>query len=104
MADAGTLWVNGRQVASHNIWHKPFVVNIASYIRPGKNEIAMVVRNHSGAGGLLKGVRLLRELKILKPLVWEVSADMGGVVQGIHEGNRQGGWRVVSLDTRGEIK
>lgn len=63
----------------------------------------MVVRNHGGAGGLLKGVRLLRELKILKPLVWEVSADMGGVVQGIHEGNRQGDWR-VSLDTRSEIK
>ena len=102
--DAGTLWVNGRQVASHNAWDKPFVVNIASYIRPGKNEIAIVVRNHSGAGGLLKGVRLLRELKILKPLVWEVSADMGGVVQGIHEGNRQGDWRVVSLDTRSEIK
>lgn len=52
--DAGTLWVNGRQVASHNAWDKPFVVNIASYIRPGKNEIAIVVRNHSGAGGLLK--------------------------------------------------
>lgn len=102
--DAGTLWVNGKEVASHDAWDKPFVVNIASYIRPGKNEVAIVVKNDSGAGGLLKGVRLFNELKMLKPLQWEVSRDLGGVINGFTEGKPDGViWETVSLKTDGTL-
>jgi hypothetical protein len=102
--DAGTLWINGKEVASHNAWDKPFVVNIAPFIHQGKNEIAIVVNNKSGAGGLLKGVRLLKELKIIKPLNWEVSKDLGGIAQGVTEGkNADEIWSEVTLKTEGTL-
>ena len=102
--DAGTLLVNGKEVASHDAWDKPFVVNIAPYIHNGKNDIAIIVRNQSGAGGLLKGVRLFSELRIKKLLQWEVSSDLGGVVQKICDGiTTNGNWEVVSLKTDGML-
>ena len=52
------------------------------FLHEGENKVAIVVRNSSGAGGLLKGIRLFSELKILKPLKWEVALDLGGVTQG----------------------
>lgn len=98
--DAGVLWVNGKEVATHDAWDKPFAVNIASYIHSGKNDIAIVVRNHSGAGGLLKGVRLFSELRIEKPLQWEVACDLGGIVKGYCDGNTTSGdWKTVPLKT-----
>ena len=102
--DGGTLWVNGKEVASHNEWDKPFVVNLASYLYTGKNDIAIVVHNNSGAGGLLKGVRLFNELKIMKPLQWEVSCDLGGVLQGFTEGKTGNvKWETISLQTDGTL-
>jgi hypothetical protein len=80
--DKGTLWVNGVNVASHDDWDKPFVVDVARYIKPGRNDIAVEVSNQSGDGGILKAVRLRQNLSILKNLKWEVSTDLGGVQQG----------------------
>lgn len=102
--DGGTLYVNGREVASHDAWDKPFVANIAAYIHEGANRIAIVVRNSSGAGGLLKGVRLFSELKILKPLKWEVARDLGGVTQKFCQGAQgKQQWEKVSLKTEGVL-
>ena len=98
--DSGTLWVNGKEVASHTAWDKPFVTNIAPFIHAGDNDVAIVVRNHSGAGGLLKGVRLFNEPRILKPLDWEVSTDLGGVVEGLYKGDRaNSNGQTIALDT-----
>ena len=69
-------------MASHDAWDKPFVANMKDFLHEGENNVAIVVRNSSGAGGLLKGIRLFSELKILKPLKWEVALDLGGVTQG----------------------
>lgn len=102
--DGGTLYVNGKKVGQHDAWDKPYVVNIAPYIKKGDNEIVMVVSNSSGAGGMLKAVRLYSELKILKPLSWQVSADLGGVVQGFHRGNPgKYHWETVDLKRDGVI-
>lgn len=96
--DRGTLWVNGKEVASHDSWETPFRVDIAPYIRPGKNDVAIVVTNHSGNGGLLKGVRLMRDLKVVKPLSWEVSLDLGGVEKGLYlPDSSEEGWQSVAL-------
>lgn len=98
--DGGTLWVNGKEVASHNAWDKPFVADIARYVHVGKNDIAIVVSNNSGAGGLLKGVRLFSELSIEKPLRWEVATDLAGITGKVCEGNTsEGRWTTVRLDT-----
>lgn len=102
--DEGTLFVNGKEVGTHNEWDKPFIVNIAPYIKPGNNEVAVMVKNGSGAGGILKSVRLLRELKIEKPLNWMVSTDLGGVVNNWHmPTNPTSGWAEVSLNTQDPI-
>lgn len=79
--DAGTLWVNGVEVGTHEEWDKPYVINVAPFIHEGDNEIAMVVSNRSGVGGLLKGVRLKQEFEVIKKLNWEVSTDLGGICQ-----------------------
>ncbi|MGL5683245.1 MAG: beta-galactosidase [Marinifilaceae bacterium] len=102
--DKGTLWVNGKEVASHDAWDKPFVVNAGQHLRKGANDVAIVVENNSGAGGILKPVRLYCEAKVLKPLAWEVSADLGGVVQSIHAGGGQNArWEKVKLKGDGEV-
>lgn len=103
--DAGTLFVNGKEVASHDAWDKPFVANMKDFLHEGENNVAIVVRNSSGAGGLLKGIRLFSELKILKPLKWEVALDLGGVTQGYCGGKTAGGdnWKVVTLKTDGTL-
>lgn len=101
--DSGVLYVNGKQVASHNEWDKPFVIDIASYINKGVNQIAMVVSNANGAGGLLKPVRLLRKFKIEKPLKWEVAKDLAGVTNGALNSGNTSGWTKVALDTEKEI-
>lgn len=99
--DGGVLWVNGKQVASHNAWDKPFAVDLAPYVHAGKNDIAIVVTNNSGAGGLLKGVRLFAELRIEKPLRWEVATDLAGVTNKVCEGNTSvGKWTTISLDPK----
>lgn len=103
--DGGTLWVNGKEVASHNEWDKPFTADIASYIKPGMNNIAIVVSNGSGAGGLLQAVRLKQALKIEKPLSWDVAVDLGGVERGlISPVSDREGWTVVPLQASGELK
>ena len=96
--DAGTLWVNGVEVGTHEEWDKPYVINVAPFIHEGDNEIAMVVSNRSGAGGLLKGVRLKQEFEVIKKLNWEVSTDLGGICQDWNLGTGStGGWSVVKL-------
>lgn len=103
--DEGTLWVNGQKVASHNEWDKPFVVNIAQYVKPGDNKIAILVSNNSGAGGLLKGIRLQQELKIIRSLDWEVSADLGGVCQGLTGTSfSKKDWQTIALNTEIPLK
>ena len=103
--DGGTLWVNGQKAGSHDEWDKPFIANIAPYVKVGKNTIAIVVTNNSGAGGLLKAVRLQQELKILKPLDWEVSADLGGIVQGFTSPTyHPKGWQTITLDSNIPLK
>lgn len=96
--DAGTLWVNGVEVGSHQEWDQPFVANVARYIKSGDNEIAMVVSNESGAGGLLKAVRLKQDFHVIKKLSWDVSTDLGGVWRGWAQGKMNGGkWETVKL-------
>lgn len=102
--DGGALWVNGKKVAEHQEWDKPFITDLADYLHAGDNEVAIVVSNNSGAGGLLKAVRLYRAMTILKTLNWEVSTDLGGVCAGFTEG-RSGKytWKPCALKTDGVV-
>lgn len=102
--DGGTLWVNGKKVAEHHEWDKPFVADLSAYLHTGDNEVALVVTNGSGAGGVLKAVRLYQALNVLKPLKWEVSKDLGGVCEGFTGGSYgKAVWNTCALKTDGVV-
>lgn len=102
--DWGVLYVNGKQVASHDEWDKPFVANIAEFVKPGPNVIAIAVTNANGAGGMVKPVRLLCQLKIEKTLKWEVAKDLSGVSNNwITNSTDTKRWEKITLDTSNPI-
>lgn len=96
--DEGVLFVNDVEAGRHTETDKPFVANISRFIKPGDNEIKIVVTNGGGAGGLLKGVRLKQEFSVIKKLKWEVATHLGGVAQGWINGKEDpAGWDFVKL-------
>lgn len=96
--DQGTLFVNGVEVAKHDHYDEPFICNIAQYIKPGDNLIEMLVSNQSGAGGILKGVRLKQEFELIKEIQWQVSTDLGGIQQGwTRQAKAKGDWKITQL-------
>lgn len=99
IADRGTLWVNGKEITTHDQADEPFVVNLASVIQPGSHTIHLVVSNDHGVGGILKGVRLKQEFHMVKPVKWEISTDLGGIRQGWinNRMKRTPGWSAVAL-------
>lgn len=99
--DWGTLWVNGKEMATHDQADEPFIVNLASAIKPGDNTIHLAVTNYNGAGGVLKSVRLKQEVPMIKPVKWEVSTNLGGISQGwINDKmKRTSDWSAVRLSS-----
>ena len=102
--DRGVLFVNGQRIASHDKWDEPFVVDIGKFVRPGTNLIAIAVANASGAGGLTKGVRLMKRGQIEKPLTWEVARDLAGVSRAWTAPDFDAkDWTLVPLATTGAV-
>ena len=56
--DKGEVFVNGKSVGKHNDWKSPFVANLTKELRPGKNDIAVMVFNSDGQGGLTRPARI----------------------------------------------
>jgi hypothetical protein len=79
--DRGVIYVNGKRVGEHLEWDAPCIINVAEHLKPGLNIIAVAVTNQYGTGGLLKAIRLRRQLTIDKQLNWSLAKDMGGVQQ-----------------------
>ena len=53
----------------------------------------------------IRPVRLLRDLKMMKPLSWEVALDLGGVERGYClPDSDDGGWQKITLDTSKPLK
>jgi hypothetical protein len=58
------VYLNGQQVFDHaqgqpgDLWDKPFVFDIRSHARPGKNVLTVRVHNSVGPGGIWRGVKL----------------------------------------------
>jgi hypothetical protein len=56
--DKAEIFVNGKPLGKHANWAKPFAADAAKLLHAGKNDIAVVVSNADGAGGITKPVRL----------------------------------------------
>jgi len=50
--DRGWVFVNGRRVGVTTDWSRSYSFDVTPELRPGRNVIAVLVRNESGAGGL----------------------------------------------------
>jgi Glycosyl hydrolases family 35 len=56
--DEGVIYVNGNRVAETNDYSQSWELDVAKFLKPGENEIVIVVRNNEGAGGLRAPVAL----------------------------------------------
>ena len=56
--DRADIFVNGKKLGSHNDRATPFEADAAQLLRPGKNDIAVVVTNSDGMGGITKPVHV----------------------------------------------
>ncbi len=50
--DAGWVYVNGKSVGRTTDWEQPYSFDVTRQFHPGKNVIAVIVRNDGGGGGL----------------------------------------------------
>ena len=50
--DAGWIFVNGKSVGLTTDWSQPYSFNVTKQLHPGKNSVAVIVRNDGGGGGI----------------------------------------------------
>lgn len=83
--DNATVYLNGRRLAHHEGWNDPFDVDLApAWKAGGPNELAVLVENTAGAGGITAPVRL-------------ESGEMGAATGPAARDYDDRGWRVVHL-------
>jgi len=50
--DEGWIYVNGEEIGRSADWGRPYSFDMTRQLHPGKNSIAVIVKNNTGAGGL----------------------------------------------------
>jgi hypothetical protein len=60
--DEGWFYVNGRLVGEVHTYDEPVSLKVANYLHKGHNEIAIVIQNNEGEGGLTGDVELAQPL------------------------------------------
>jgi hypothetical protein len=60
--DEGWFYVNGQLVGEVHTYDEPVSLKVAKYLHKGKNEIAIVIQNNEGAGGLTGSVTVEQPL------------------------------------------
>ena len=56
--DLGWIYVNGKLAGQTNDWSRSWTLDVVKFAKPGKNTVAVVVRNQGNTGGLVSGTRL----------------------------------------------
>ncbi len=69
--DHGWVYVNGQFVGEAHDWSHAQTFPIGKVLRPGKNVVAVVVRNNEGGGGLTSAVTIDAPLPDGEPVVWQ---------------------------------
>lgn len=97
--DDGWVYVNGKLAGEAHDWHLGQSFEIGKFLNPGKNTVAVVVKNKSGRGGIGKGVTL--ELtKKYQPASWHRSV-FNGLAQVIVQSDKTGGEIKLSAHSNG---
>lgn len=69
--DEGWFYVNGQLVGEIHRWGTPSTFPIASALRQGRNDVALVIRNNDGAGGLTDPVTIEPPLPESRAFDWQ---------------------------------
>lgn len=102
--DSGVVFVNGHEVGRSSDWSEPFQANVAQYLKPGTNSIAVSVKNDDGIGGLTKPVKMFTEAVGGLPLQWEFTPRLDGVAAKWYDPQTDlSGWTSTDLDTKATI-
>ncbi len=56
--DEGRIFLNGRLVGTTDQWDRDWAFDVRPTLKAGRNDLVVVVTNHSGPGGLGRGVSL----------------------------------------------
>lgn len=95
--EQGEVFVNGKSVGTSRSFREPFVADVNSVVRAGRNTIAVKVTNRSGDGGITKPVIVYTERDAL-PIPLELGTGMAGVVGRWWNVAGLTGWTEVPLD------
>jgi beta-galactosidase len=56
--DLGWIYINGKKAGETNDWSHSWTLDVEKLLKPGKNTVAVVVKNQGNTGGLISGTRL----------------------------------------------
>jgi hypothetical protein len=92
--ETGTLFVNGQRVGGNTTEHLlPYSADISRFLKPGKNNLAVLVANRDHAGGLYGGTHAFTRGKTIDNL--ELSTESRGISEKIWQipaGQSPGKW------------
>ncbi len=57
--DDAQVWVNGTLVGGHTGFSDPFLVDVSNAVKPGVNQLVVLVKDYAGGGGIYKSVTLV---------------------------------------------
>ena len=57
--DDAVVWVNNVEAGSHAGFSDPFALDVSASVRPGRNTIAVLVKDYAGGGGMYKPTTLV---------------------------------------------
>ena len=57
--DDAAVWVNGIPVGGHTGYSDPFLLDIRKAVRPGENQLVVLVKDYAGGGGIYRSVTLV---------------------------------------------
>ena len=97
--DRGIIYINGKQAGFARSANDPLAIDAKPFLQVGTNQIAVVVNNRDGDGGLLKPVRLVGTSVDRIPLKWQLATNLGGFEQGWQGVDGKGDtWKTVKID------
>ena len=96
--DLGWVYLNGRLLGKTTDWDKEYEYDVTETLQPGRNVIAVVVKNEKGAGGL-GGVTLGLKAEGHSVPLAQWSRPQGDLEQWWQPGLAEEGWQPVSLGT-----
>ena len=102
--NSGSIYVNGELVGTSTDWSTVFRADVSKQLKPGRNVIAIVVRNEQGAGGLSRGVSLKpirADTREKDKIIWTFAPGTAGMLAGWSKADvDDSSWEKIALTGR----